>query len=114
MANPIKKRKNGEKIINNIVNFNNILFSNKVLLNNNNISNKDNITKFNEEHYPYNMNRSQMYEIILKINGGSDSELKDLDYNSAIKIDKRTFFQYYISLLRTKHLLFFSFCPSFD
>ena len=40
--------------------------------------------------------------------------LIELSYESAIKIDKRTFFQYYLSLLRIKHLLFFSFYPSFD
>ena len=60
------------------------------------------------------MNENQMYEMFLKINNNSDSELNELDYNSSIKIDKRTYFQYYLSLLRTKHLLFFSFWPSFD
>ena len=60
------------------------------------------------------MNENQMYEIFVKINNNSDSELNELDYNEAIKIDKRTYFQYYLSLLRTKHLLFFSFWPSFD
>ena len=60
------------------------------------------------------MNENQMYEIFLKINNNSDSELNELDYNSSIKIDKRTYFQYYLSLLRTKHLLVFSFLPSFD
>ena len=40
---------------------------------------------------------------ILKFN---DDELNDLNYNKAIKFDKRNFFQYYFSLLKTKHLIF--------
>ena len=60
------------------------------------------------------MNESQMYDFFLKINTNSDFELNDLSYNNAIKIDKRTYCQYYLSLIRTKHLFFFSFCPTFD
>ena len=39
----------------------------------------------------------------------NDYELNNLSYNEALKIDKRTYFQYYLSLLRTKHILIFSF-----
>ena len=39
-----------------------------------------------------------------------DEEKNKLPYNLALQYDKRTFCQYYISLLRTKHILFFSFC----
>ena len=60
------------------------------------------------------MNESQMYDFFLKINTNSDFELNDLSYNNAIKIDKRTYCQYYLSLIRTKHLFFFSFWPAFD
>ena len=35
-------------------------------------------------------------------------------YKEALEIDKRTFFQYYLSLLRTKHLLIFSFYTTKD
>ena len=38
-----------------------------------------------------------------------DEELNNLSYQLAIKKDNRTFCQYYISLIRTKHLLIFSF-----
>ena len=55
-----------------------------------------------------------MYEIYLKIYSPSDSEMNELDYNEAINLDKRTYFQYYLSLLRTKHLLIFSFWSAFD
>jgi hypothetical protein len=44
----------------------------------------------------------------------TDYELNSLSYEEAKINDKRTFFQYYISLLKTKHLLIFSFYPSND
>ena len=36
----------------------------------------------------------------------TDNELNDLEYEVAIKYDKRTYIQYYISLLKGNHLLF--------
>ena len=44
----------------------------------------------------------------------TDSELNSLNYEEAIKNDKRTYTQYYISLLKTKHLVLFSFYPNKD
>ena len=44
----------------------------------------------------------------------NDNEINLLSYKTAKKHDKRTYIQYYISLLKTKHLLFFSFCNSND
>ena len=44
----------------------------------------------------------------------NDFELNSLSYKEAIKYDKRTFFQYYISLLRTKQPIIFSFFPIND
>ena len=44
----------------------------------------------------------------------NDYELNTLSYEEAIKYDKRTYIQYYISLLRTKHPLIFSFFPRKD
>ena len=41
-------------------------------------------------------------------------ELNNLSYNAAIAYDKRTFFQYYCSLLKMKHILLFTFFPSND
>ena len=43
-----------------------------------------------------------------------DFEINLLEYEEALKIDKRNYFQYYLSLLKTKHLLFFSFCKIND
>ena len=39
----------------------------------------------------------------------SDLEINELDYQLALIIDKRSYFQYYLSLLKTKHSLIFSF-----
>ena len=39
----------------------------------------------------------------------TDNEINSLVYKQAINIDRRTFFQYYISLIKTKHILIFSF-----
>ena len=44
----------------------------------------------------------------------NDYELNSLPYEEAIKYDKRTFIQYYISLLRTKQPILFSFFPLKD
>ena len=50
-------------------------------------------------------------ESIIKFN---DYELNNLPYNKAIKYDKRTYSQFYFSLLKTRHILIFSFCPAND
>ena len=39
----------------------------------------------------------------------TNEELNSLSYDLACKYDKRTYFQYYISLLKQKHLIFFTF-----
>ena len=39
----------------------------------------------------------------------TDIELNLLNYEEALKSDYRTYFQYFLSLLRTKHILIFSF-----
>ena len=40
----------------------------------------------------------------------NDYELNNLNYNDAITCDKRSFIEYYFSLFKTKHIIFFSFC----
>ena len=44
----------------------------------------------------------------------TDQEINTLDYEKAIELDKRTYFQYYISLLKKKHLILFTFLPAND
>ena len=44
----------------------------------------------------------------------NDEEKNKLPYELAIQYDKRTYCLYYISLIKTKHNLFFSFCYNED
>ena len=44
----------------------------------------------------------------------NDYELNDLSYNEALEIDKRIYFQYYLSLLKMKHILIFAFYTNTD
>ena len=53
----------------------------------------------------------EYYKNILEFN---DYELNEMSYKNAIKHDKRTYFRYYFSLIRQKHLLIFSFFPMRD
>ena len=39
----------------------------------------------------------------------NDFEMNSLNYKDAINLDKRTYWQYYLSLLKTKHILIFTF-----
>ena len=39
----------------------------------------------------------------------NDFEINNLEYSEALKIDKRTFCESYVSLLKTKHILLFTF-----
>ena len=48
------------------------------------------------------------------INKYIDYELNNLEYEEAIKIDNRSYCQYYISLIRTKHLFILSFITNND
>ena len=43
-----------------------------------------------------------------------DYELNELSYEDALKNDKRTYFNYYLSLLKIKHLILFTFCSHND
>ena len=44
----------------------------------------------------------------------NDEELNNLPYKLALKFDKRTYWEYYISLLKTKHIIIFTFCYNKD
>ena len=50
----------------------------------------------------------------INVNDYNDYELNDLSYTDAIKYDKRTFLKYYISLLKRKQIIIFSFYTSND
>ena len=90
----INKESKKENIINN---------RNKVKQLETNIKNGDSSLKvLNKE----NKEKIRKVKSIMKYN---DEEMNKLEYIFAIKYDKRTFCQYYISLLKAKHNLIFSF-----
>ena len=64
-----------------------------------------------EYHISNQEKKSKKNEIINNLN---DEELNNLEYDKALIIDKRTYFQYYWSLLKKKHLLLFTFYPIKD
>ena len=78
---------------------------------NNNFRKKNQITSSSSRNYKVEEMKKTMSMIkqliIKKLN---DFELNNLEFKDAIKYDKRTFSQIYISLLKTNHLLIFSFC----
>ena len=110
----VKKRniKNGINklpIINNYINNNNdINYKNNVEQttqdNQDKTTNKLNIAKILKIK-SYNKNNQYIKEILEK----KDFEINSLEYEEAFKLDKRSFIQYYISLLRYNHPLIFSF-----
>ena len=131
--NPIKKKKKVIKTIFDYRNRNNNNDINSKNILNTNFKNKknkeDNINKimnrlptknefpeinFNKDEQIKNLSESEIYEMFLKLKRNTPVELNNLTYKKAIKKDKRSFCQYYISLIQTKHLLFFSLLPAFD
>ena len=71
----------------------------KRIINNNNLSNYIPNDIFNSNN---NINEKKLIEY-------KENELNELSYKDALKNDKRTCSQYYISLVKTKHIFVFSF-----
>ena len=103
----------------------------KKFLNSNSINNNESIKQKNNKSKFYkneiNNNRNIYFSSvdIIKIqkknsnlnkeyNYLNDQELNTLPYELAIKLDKRSYFEYYFSLLKKKHLILFTFSPSKD
>ena len=109
----LKKRKKSNKININIMKTSdniNKKNSTKLLLNNsiNMIGNQNiNINIINDKFQSDNTKLNN----IIRLN---DYELNNLSYPEALKFDKRGYFQYYFSLLKTKHLLIFTFYTNSD
>ena len=56
-------------------------------------------------------NKKQQNEKLIELN---DQEMNTLEYEKAIEIDKRTYFQFYCSLIKKKQLIIFTFLPTND
>ena len=63
---------------------------------------------------PYIKKDISYYLKYYKIEGINDEQMNNLEYEIAVIIDKRTYFQYYCSLLRKKHIILFTFYPNND
>jgi len=60
------------------------------------------------------LNLNSKLKIYENINNYNDYELNSLNYKDALEIDRRTYLQYYISLLKAKQQIIFTFCPIKD
>ena len=58
-----------------------------------------------------NINKKKEIEVSIEY---IESEINNIPYEKALENDKRTFFQYYISLLKTTHIIIFAFFPTKD
>ena len=121
-GNPPRKKKGKSKKINTEINAINSSNNNKNKIINNNSKNSSNkiignISAINI--FRPNANNLAVYKNINLGNGISlmkynDYEINNLQYKDSLKFDKRTFYQCYISLLKYKHLLIFTFYLSND
>ena len=101
-----KKRKNSKKFTNSQSNIN----SKNNFIQSSNINNLNDIYKEKKlDNIIINMNNEK--SDILPIN---DYEYNNMAYDDALIYDKRTYFEYYWSLLKTKHILLFAFIQTND
>jgi hypothetical protein len=70
-----------------------------------------NNNKSKENHKLNCKNHQIHHDKVIKYN---DYELNSLLYKDALLIDKRNYIQYYMSLIKTKHIILFIFMPSND
>jgi len=92
----------------------NSIFSSKKTIKINQISKCDLKTISNDNENNFNLssdkfNRQENLQNELKYKKYIDYELNNLPYKEAIEFDKRTFCQYYISLMRQKNIIIFTF-----
>ena len=119
-SNPIKKKKITKNVFINLSNNKNKKIKNinaknkknKISLSLTKSSSQQKITI--EDNIENNINKKEIYDIYQLISKHTDTELNSLPYKLAINLDKRSYCVYYVSLIKTKHLLFFSFLPIFD
>ena len=117
MDSGLIKNSNNQNI--SIANFKNIEKTQKNKSKDKNSKNNNSIQKNNHKSYhsSKNLNNTSKKNKNHKeksSNPYTEYEMNILDFKEAKLIDKRSYCQYYISLLRTKHLIFFTFCNNKD
>ena len=116
-----------KKIINQINNFNAPIKKRKSMkLNYNNNKNLINVISSSKKEIKHSRRKScanktldliakkEIIEKTKNIMAFDDEELNSLTYDLAMKYDHRTYCEYYVSLLKTKHILIFSFMNNKD
>ena len=105
---PIKKKKKKKKklINNNSIKINNTTSIIKIKKNADSLANNE--TNIDNGVKKLSKNE-ELLSKVKKIMSYNDKELNNLNYELAKKYDKRTYFQYYLSLLKTKHPILFTF-----
>ena len=111
----LNSKKTSNKININIIPINNFNYKknknkSNIIIKNKDTNNKKK-TKTINKMTKINNNKDYSYFNYRNLN---DQELNTLKYILAIKYDKRTYLQYYWSLLKKKHLILFTFLPSND
>ena len=117
-----KKKKISNKNIFNINKINVLPKKEKMNLNTYSNNNGSNLLSINSSKSKYKLNIEKDISIKNehriksknKINYFIDKEINSFKYEEALKYDKRTYIQYYISLLKIKHLLIFCFITKND
>ena len=98
------------------INMNKLTSKSKINLRNS-ISDSRNINNLitinNEDNFNPNKNKNnkKIKNTIMKY---TDYELNSMNFKNALAYDKRSYIQYYLSLLRTKHILISAIMPSYD
>ena len=124
IGNPQKKKRINEKnmshqntsVSNNIKSFTKLrLKNNKKMINFDkevgDSTNKIPKKKIDSENDNINI---KMKKLNLNFQAFNDFELNTMNYKDALEKDKRSYFEYYLSLIRTKHPVIFSFFPIQD
>jgi len=108
---------------NNSSSFGEFQFSKKSLINKSNKNNKNILSsksigsepiKSSKKNKDNNLKKGNEKNLKILIHNLNDQEINSLEYNKAIELDKRTYFEYYCSLLKRKQLLLFAFFPNND
>ena len=119
--NPINIKKRKSKKKNKNIRTNEIQYNSNPPINKKKKLTQNNILKLNknffsetitkEELLSHNIIKNKLKKKIIdnKLETYNDTELNELNYKKALKIDKRSYLEYYFSLLKVKHLFIFSF-----
>ena len=112
MSNPKKKKQKKRKILVSETKYNSKIdakCSSKIYFNNATVINNE-----GKQNNQLNIFKKKKSNLIISKNQLYDSELNSLEYKLALLFDKRNYSEYYLSLIKTKHPLIFTFLSNSD